>query len=198
MSEEEKIAGLREQKKRETYERIAEVGLAMFLERGFEATTIDEIAEGSGISRRTFFYYFRSKEDVLLAHPGSGFSASLRDTVLKESAAQKPMVAIESCLIRLASRHEAPKSIAFDALLRSTDSLRERKKLLFLELEGVLCSAMDEVWPEEASQKGRNRLIATTAIGVLRISLDEWRDAGGKKKLAAYLQNNFNRLKTQL
>lgn len=196
MSEDRKVVGVREQKKRETYERIAEVGLSMFMDRGFESTTIDEIARASGISRRTFFYYFKSKEDVLLAHSGSGFSKSLYAAVLEESADQKPMTAIENCLTKLATRYESPKSIAFDSLLRSTDSLRAKKELLFIELERDLCQAMGEVWTGR-SQQSPNHLVAATAIGVLRFSLEEWRNGGGKEKLAFYLRNNFKLLKMQ-
>jgi AcrR family transcriptional regulator len=45
---------------------IAEHALEMFAERGYEATTVDEIARKAGIGRRTFFRYFESKDDVVL------------------------------------------------------------------------------------------------------------------------------------
>ena len=41
--------------------------MALFLERGFEATTIDDIATAADMSRRSFFHYFASKEDVVAA-----------------------------------------------------------------------------------------------------------------------------------
>ena len=69
-----KEEGLRERKRRETLRRIAEQGLKLFLTNGFEATTLDQIAEAAGISRRTFFYYFKSKEDILMAWQGGGFT----------------------------------------------------------------------------------------------------------------------------
>ena len=59
--------GLRERKRRQTRERLTRVAMALFLERGFEATTLDDIAAAAEISRRSFFHYFASKEDVVLA-----------------------------------------------------------------------------------------------------------------------------------
>lgn len=47
-----------------THGQLSHIALALFLERGFEQTTIDDIVEAAGIGRRTFFRYFRSKNDL--------------------------------------------------------------------------------------------------------------------------------------
>ncbi len=48
--------GWRERKRKQTAQRIAETGVRMFVEKGFEETTLDAIAEAAGIARRTFFH----------------------------------------------------------------------------------------------------------------------------------------------
>jgi len=61
----EATGGLRERKKQRTREKIVEAAFEMFAERGFDGTTIADIAEAAEIAPRTFFSYFPSKDDVV-------------------------------------------------------------------------------------------------------------------------------------
>ena len=64
---EQVIGGLRERKKQKTRELIATTGLALFANRGYQATTVAEIAEAAEVSERTVFAYFPTKEDILFS-----------------------------------------------------------------------------------------------------------------------------------
>src|ERR1700759_4942414 len=108
---------LRERKRRMTLDRIAEVGLKLFAENGYEQTTLDAIAAASGISRRTFFYYLKSKEEVLLAHESGNFPQALRPTLLAQSPQQTPLEAARKTLVALASAYETKESILADQIL---------------------------------------------------------------------------------
>lgn len=59
-----------------TRERITAAALALFLERGFDETTVADIAAAAGVSEMTFFRYFKSKDAVVVDDPYDPFIAS--------------------------------------------------------------------------------------------------------------------------
>src|SRR5580698_10341958 len=144
--------GLRERKRQLTLERIAETGLKLFIENGYEATTLDAIAAASGISRRTFFYYLKSKEDVMLAHESGDIPRVLRPTFLEQSPDQRPIDAARKTFLTLASRYQSRESLLADKILRSTETLRLRKEALLVRMEDVLAEAMYDLWPDRGQR----------------------------------------------
>ncbi|MBS0420279.1 MAG: TetR family transcriptional regulator [Proteobacteria bacterium] len=192
----EKPEGLRERKRRETAERLIESGLKLFVKNGYEGTTLEAIAQAAGISRRTFFYYFGSKEDILLVAHDRGFRHALRPALLNESPGQTPVVAVRECLIKLASRYETKESIVYDHLMQSTEALRARKEAGFVEAEQILLDAMCELWPAPARRDGL-RLVAMVAMGTLRLALDQWRQADAAHPLRYYIRRGFALLAKQ-
>ena len=184
---------LRERKRELTIDRIAETGLKLFVENGYEATTLDAIAAAAGISRRTFFHYLKSKEDVLLAHESGKFLRTLRPTFLEQSPKQTPIDAARRTFVALASTYETKEAVVADRILRSVESLRLRKEALLVQLEQALAETMYELWPDKARQPAL-RLASITALGALRFAKDNWRRAEAARPLAHYINEAFDLL----
>ena len=93
--------GLRERKKQRTREAIVAAALKLFDERGFDQTTIADIAEAADIAPRTFFGYFPSKEDVVFAdfpETVAGLSARLDARAADETTIDAVRAWIEGLL----------------------------------------------------------------------------------------------------
>jgi AcrR family transcriptional regulator len=187
---------LRERKRQLTLDRIAETGLKLFMEHGYEATTLDAIAAASGISRRTFFHYLKSKEDVLLEHESGKFLHVLRPTFLKQSPKQSPIDAARKTFLALASTYQTKESVIADRILRSIETLRLRKEALLVQMEQVLAEAMYELWPDE-TRRPALRLAAMMAMGTLRFAKDNWRQEDAARPLTHYIDEAFDLLAQQ-
>jgi AcrR family transcriptional regulator len=85
--------GLRESKKRETRQLISDHATRLFIERGFEHTTIAEIAASARVAKKTVTNYFARKEDLALDHHEE-FTASLARAVAARAAGEPALAAL--------------------------------------------------------------------------------------------------------
>ncbi len=188
--------GLRERKRRQTRQRIAETGLKLFTANGYEATTLDAITQASGISRRTFFYYFKSKEEILLAWQ-SGLPDTFRAAVFAESADQPPLDATRNALLKLAVQFKSEQAVSIGRILRSNELLRASNQAKYLQMEQAAFEALCERWPQARRRKAL-RIVAMVSVGALRLAIDTWVDEEGRKPLVKCLNETFASLQAEL
>jgi AcrR family transcriptional regulator len=113
--------GLRERKKQQTRQTIARVALELFAERGYEHTTLAEIADAADVSKRTIFAYFESKEDILFCDEPRFYEQ------LKETLEQRPEDATTVDALRefLSSLHSMDEDARLrKQIIHSDESLR--------------------------------------------------------------------------
>lgn len=189
--------GLRERKRRETRERIALTGLRLFLANGYEGTTLDTIAAEAGISRRTFFSYFKSKDDIILAWQDTAW-AGIYAELLKTSPDRPPLDAVRDVMVRHSSRYTTKDMEAMDRLMRSSETLRVRKQAFYAEQEQRLFATLCEVW----RQPGRRmalRMVAMVSIGAMKLAVQAWFEQTGQRKpIARFLRDAFDSLRSEL
>lgn len=183
--------GLRERKRRDTLRRITEAGLKLFSAQGFEATTLDAIAAEAGISRRTFFHYFKSKDDILLSLQ-AGLGESLSAELAKRPPGQKPLPALRQAMLALLAAYAPDDLLALDRLMLSSEAVQSRKQATYLQDEALVFAALCAHWPEE--NPATLRLAAIFCIGITRVSMEAWRRDGGQRPLDRYVEDFFEAL----
>ncbi|GHI86092.1 TetR/AcrR family transcriptional regulator [Streptomyces xanthophaeus] len=128
----EKTTGLRENKKLRTRRQLAATALELFLERGFDAVSVADVAAAAEVSKPTLFRYFPSKEDLVLDRFADHQDEAAR-IVRERPAGQGPVQALHAHFLEaLAERDpitglcDHPDVLAFQGLLYSTASLGSR------------------------------------------------------------------------
>ncbi|MCF2525069.1 TetR family transcriptional regulator [Bradyrhizobium sp. G127] len=164
--------GLRERKRRQTRERIAQAAMTLFLEQGFDATTIDQIADAADVSKRGFFDYFPAKEDVVAAWQDE-FADSLLEEVASRPTKEPMAKTVEEALISTIVAAVNPQTLALGKLIKNTPALRARDHLKYAKLEQKLVEALTARAKGKADQL-RIRLLAMSAIGALRVAGQTW------------------------
>ncbi|WP_329273558.1 TetR family transcriptional regulator [Streptomyces sp. NBC_01451] len=174
--------GLRERKKRQTYQNVSDIAIGLFLEKGFDAVSVAEIAAMAGISKPTLFRYFPAKEDLVLHRFADHEDEAARvvraaraDTGAGAGAGVSPVDALRRHFLDGLSRedpvtglNDAPGVLAFHGLLYGTPSLVARAYEYQQRSEAALAAALGGTLTA--------RLAAGQIIAVQRILAQEnWR-----------------------
>lgn len=187
--------GLRERKKQRTRLEIERAALDLFEERGFDGTTIDDIAAAADIAPRTFFHYFPSKEDVVLAD----YRIRLDQIVgaLKASTAgETPWPALRDAFLSVGADYEAEREelLRRFRIIQTTPSVAARNLLVQASWEDALTDAVSE-WLGLADRDDiRPRLMAGAALAAMRASLRRWLTDGGHSRLPDHIVSCFDLL----
>jgi AcrR family transcriptional regulator len=182
--------GVRERKRIETQQRITEAAIRLFGKHGYEATTLDAIAVEAGISRRTFFHYFKSKDEVLLSMQ-QGLGDMLVAAVREQPTTLRPIEATRNVLLNLSAPYPPEELLAIDRLMRSSEAVQARKQASYVQAEHMLYAAMAERW---TAPEAELRLVALLTIGAMRLSLDAFSRSNGTRPIADLLRESFDAL----
>ncbi|MEJ0093876.1 MAG: helix-turn-helix domain-containing protein [Methylocella sp.] len=187
--------GLRERKAIKIRQRITDVAMILFRERGFDGVTLAEIAESAEVAPRTLVNYFGSKEALVFAWQDAG-----GDRLLQMIAA-RPIE--EDAFTVAANAIHAPvqdmphkEALSLARMIEETQALRARDQLKTNALEVRLADALRAREPDLPELDAR--LIAMIALGAFRVAQTLWLEGGGETKPGRYIEDAFARLRRQV
>ncbi|MDR6522095.1 TetR family transcriptional regulator [Variovorax gossypii] len=188
-----KIPNLREQHKAATRQEIARFAVGLFLKQGFVNTTIDQIVEPLGIAKRTFFRYFSTKEDLVLAWFEEKTPALVRE-LGDRPVQENPFEAVCATLSSLLVRYDANpgSALAMMRLTKETPSLVGRDLEKRMIWEQALAAALVERVGQKTMSLLKARIVVGTAMTAFTAALDEWYAGGGKLKLRPIVEKAFS------
>jgi len=169
--------GLRDRKKDETRQALREAAHRLFAEKGFSQTTIDDITEAADVSRRTFFRYFGSKDDLLRVDIADLLPVML--AALRARPADEPPLAAIFAALRSLIGPDGPPVLA-QSLASPVGGLRARLSLirLFADWEqGIADTLLTRAGLDSPDDADRLRAVVTAcaATSALRASAQLYR-----------------------
>lgn len=179
--------GLRERTRRAVQTEIGTAAMRLFLERGFEATTMEQIANEAGISRRSLFRYFGTKEDIVLGNLVEAGMA-VRDALEARPAGEPPWEAMRAALESLALEpgYSPERNLAISKMLYGTPSLRAAHLEKQLRWQELLVPNIQTRLGAVAGDRSdpRAQAIVACALTCLDVAVEAWTRRDGEEDLA--------------
>lgn len=186
--------GLRERKKRERRRRIEEAAIDLFERDGFDATTIEQIAAAADIAPRTFFSYFDTKDDVVLADYADRLERVIG--VLSTRPPGEPAwTALRASFAAVSADFaaEAEGLARRFAIITGNPSVQARSLQLQAGWEAALSVHLADRLdvPIDSPEPS---LLAATAVAVLRSSVQHWLAHDRATSLPDLVQRGFDQI----
>lgn len=167
--------GLRERKKQRTHDELQRIATRLFLERGYDAVTVEEIAAEADVSNRTFYRYFASKEDLVLgdlAELVTDFSESLAARPADESALDAIRAVAQDVATLLADDAETNRARA--RIIEATPILQQRRIERQPHMEEALVPFVAERLGLDPDRDLLPRLIAACTVAAATVAVEQW------------------------
>ena len=189
--------GLRARKKAETRRRLQEEALRLFLAKGYDATTVEEIAAAAGVSPMTFYRYFPTKEDVVLADD--------YDPLIAQLIAERPADGATVDKIRRALGEGLARVYAADRdallvrtrLVLSTPALRARLWEQQAATERLIARSLARATHEPGDDLA-TRVVVSACLAAITTAILIWAEHGGTRDLPELVGRALTALRMEL
>jgi AcrR family transcriptional regulator len=171
--------------------RLEQAALGLYLERGFDQTTVAEIAARAGLTERTFFRHFTDKREVLFG--GGELAQAMTTTIDALPAATSPLdvvaAALESTSDFFAERRQHARSR--QAVISANPSLQERELIKLASMAATMADALRRRGVTEPAAT----LAAEAGIAVFKVAFEHWLSDGADQSLAHHIRGSLDELK---
>ena len=173
-------------------ERLAQAALDLYAERGFEQTTVAEIAKRAGLTERTFFRHFTDKREVLFAG-GTELQEHMVSGVLHAPADAAPMEAVAAGLAAGGEVLEERRAFAHKraAVIAASAELQERELIKLASLATALAQALRRRGVAEPAAS----LTAQAGIAVFHVAFARWVGDGHELALPEVIRDSLDELR---
>jgi AcrR family transcriptional regulator len=159
---------LRERQRDRTREEIQVAAFALFSERGFDDTTVAQIAERAGVAIRTFFRYFPSKEDVVFGDHAQAVDR-LRAALADAPSGDPPLQRVRGAVLAVQQPGQYPeRELARARLIEAVPALQARFQQLAEDFESVVADTLTDDLGSGREAAARASIIAGIVFGALR------------------------------
>ena len=172
--------------------RLHEAALELYATRGFENTTVAEIAKRAGLTERTFFRHFGDKREVLFAAAGA-LQEALVSAVANAPDSLAPIDAVASGLEAAAAElPDRETARARQRIIAANPELRERELSKFAALSAALAEALrGRGQPDPAAT-----LTAEVGIAVFKVAFERWIDDTSDRDFPERIRQSLKELET--
>lgn len=168
--------------------RLAKAAMELYAERGFEQTTVAEIAARAGLTERTFFRHFADKREVLfygMERLRGLLARAVADAPASATAMDLVGAAFEAAATMMQENQERVR--VRDAIVSANAELRERELIKLAALASAVASALrDRGIPEPGAS-----LAAETGVAVFKVAFARWVSAPGQPDLPGIFRESM-------
>jgi len=172
--------------------RLEQAALALYGERGFEQTTVAEIAARAGLTERTFFRHFADKREVLFAGAGE-LQDLLVSTLASTPDSAAPIDAIAAALEAAAARLQERREYSRQrqAVIAANAELQERELIKLASLASALAGTLRRRGVRDPAAS----LAAEAGIAVFKIAFERWINQTSQQDLPQLIRESLDELK---
>ncbi len=166
--------------------------MALYVEHGFEQTTVAEIAKRAGLTERTFFRHYADKREVLFGG-ASHLQEFLVTTVADAPGSVAPIDAVAAALAAAGARFEERRDSVRQrqTVIVANAELRERELIKLAALAAALADALRGRGVQDPAAS----LVAEAGIAVFRIAFERWVNDTDQRDLPRVIRASFDELK---